>query len=56
MIVDCGLWIEEAASSCGWDILSQAVLGASCSKFCKAKDEAICSSPFFLFDVVEEHE
>ena len=32
------------ASSCGWDILSQAVLGASCSKFCDANEEATAPS------------
>jgi hypothetical protein len=35
---------EEFASSCGWDILSQAVLGASCSKFCDANEEATAPS------------
>jgi hypothetical protein len=35
---------EESASSCGWDILSQAVLGASCSKFCDANEEATAPS------------
>ena len=30
---------EESASSCGWSILLQAVLGASRSKFCGAKEE-----------------
>jgi hypothetical protein len=43
-IEDRGSWIEEAASSCGWDILSQVVLGASCSKFCDAKEEASAPS------------
>jgi hypothetical protein len=35
---------EEAAFSCGRDILSQAVLGASCSKFWEAKEEVAYSS------------
>jgi hypothetical protein len=31
-----------------WDILSQAVLGASCSKFCEAKGEAASCLTFDL--------
>jgi hypothetical protein len=45
----------------GWDILSQAVLGASCSKFWEEKVEAACSStlspsPLFHFIVAEGHD
>jgi hypothetical protein len=35
---------RSAASSCGWDILFQTVLEASCSKFCEAKEETSASS------------
>jgi hypothetical protein len=38
---------EEAASSCGWDILSQAVHGASRSMFCEAHEIAFSSSSLF---------
>jgi hypothetical protein len=45
----------------GWDILLQAVLGASCSKFWEEKVESACSStlspsPLFHFIVAEEHD
>ena len=48
--------MKKAASSCSWGILSQAVLGASCSKFCGVKEEAACSLTLLPFDAAEEHD
>jgi hypothetical protein len=44
-----GYWVKRKKPLLprGWDILSQVVLGASCSKFWEAKEEAASSSSVF---------